>query len=103
MLRLFNILIFVDLICLINAALEVPVVLTYPGTGITFTVMMIAMSFVGRIDFYDSERFWKQKYYGGRRKTTAQCLIISARKLNYNFNVLIRHCSLLLQSSASFV
>eukprot|EP00573_Skeletonema_grethae_P004191 CAMPEP_0201709382 /NCGR_PEP_ID=MMETSP0578-20130828/58072_1 /ASSEMBLY_ACC=CAM_ASM_000663 /TAXON_ID=267565 /ORGANISM="Skeletonema grethea, Strain CCMP 1804" /LENGTH=262 /DNA_ID=CAMNT_0048198351 /DNA_START=55 /DNA_END=843 /DNA_ORIENTATION=+ len=50
MLRLLKVLIFVDCLCLGGAGLK-KTILSYPGTGLTFTVMVIATSFIGRMDF----------------------------------------------------
>lgn len=49
-LRLLKVLIIVDALCLGAAGLKKPI-LSYPVTGCTFTVMVIAMTFIGRMDF----------------------------------------------------
>jgi uncharacterized membrane protein len=50
MLTMFKVLIFVDVMCMIGAAIGKPI-LSYPGTGLSFSVMVIAVSHVGRMDF----------------------------------------------------
>lgn len=50
MLRLLMVLIIVDCLCLGGAALQKPI-LSYPGTGMTFTVMVIAITFTSKMDF----------------------------------------------------
>jgi len=50
MLRMFKVLIFLDVMSLTGGLLGKPI-LTYPLTGLSFSVMVIAMTYVGRMDF----------------------------------------------------
>jgi hypothetical protein len=50
MLRMFRVLIFLDVMSLTGGLLGKPI-LTYPLTGLTFSVMVIAITYVGRMDF----------------------------------------------------
>jgi hypothetical protein len=49
-LRMFKVLIGLDTISLAASALGKPILL-YPGTGLTYSVMVITMTYVGRMDF----------------------------------------------------
>ena len=50
MLRMFKVLIFLDVMSLTGGLLGKPI-LTYPFTGVAYSVMVIAMTYVGRMDF----------------------------------------------------
>jgi len=67
MLRLLMVLIIVDCLCLGGAALGKPI-LAYPGTGLTFTVMVIAMTFIGRMDFMTEEGLGDSDMVGTERQ-----------------------------------
>jgi hypothetical protein len=68
MLRMFKVLIGLDTISLVASALLGKPILTYPGTGCTYTVMVIAMSFVGRMDFMTSEGLSNSDLVGTERQ-----------------------------------
>ena len=68
MLRMFKVLIAWDTIVLVvNVAFKKPIFI-YPGTGSTYTVMVIAMTFVGRMDFMTSEGLGNSDLVGTERQ-----------------------------------
>eukprot|EP00574_Skeletonema_japonicum_P006649 CAMPEP_0201713692 /NCGR_PEP_ID=MMETSP0593-20130828/441_1 /ASSEMBLY_ACC=CAM_ASM_000672 /TAXON_ID=267983 /ORGANISM="Skeletonema japonicum, Strain CCMP2506" /LENGTH=268 /DNA_ID=CAMNT_0048202869 /DNA_START=85 /DNA_END=891 /DNA_ORIENTATION=+ len=67
MLRMLMVLIILDCLCLFGATLGKPII-SYPGTGLTFTVMVIAMSFIGRMDFMTAEGLGSSAMVGTERQ-----------------------------------
>jgi hypothetical protein len=67
MLRMLKVLIILDCLMLFGAFLGKPI-LSYPGTGATFTVMVIAMTFIGRMDFMTAEGLGNSVMVGTERQ-----------------------------------